>query len=176
MLIIRGIFLILLSIYSLKYFSLGVLDYESMDFLHQINLGFHEWGHFIMIPFWDFLHILGGSLFQCLTPMIFALYFYFKENARFSTAMCLWWMGENFTDVAIYIADARTRSLPLIGDMWPESHDWYNLLSMMDMLQYDDAIALISHYTGMMIMFWAIIWGIKIIVKEHIEWITRRSI
>ncbi len=42
MLIIRGIFLILLSIYSLKYFSLGVLDYESMDFLHQINLGFHE--------------------------------------------------------------------------------------------------------------------------------------
>ena len=77
-------------------------------------------------------------------------------------------MGQNFTDVAIYIADARTRSLPLIGDMWVESHDWYNLLSMMNVLKYDDTIALISHYTGMIIMISAIIWWIRIIVREYL--------
>ncbi len=77
-------------------------------------------------------------------------------------------MGENFTDVAIYIADARTRSLPLIGDMWPESHDWYNLLSMMDMLRYDDVIALTSHWIGMIIMLGAIIWAVRIIVREYL--------
>lgn len=168
MYLFHALFLILLSIYSIKFFSVWVLDYESMDFLHAINLGFHEGGHLIMIPFWDFLHILGGSLFQCLTPLIFAGYFYYKEQAQFSTAICLWWMGENFTDVAIYIADARTRSLPLIGDMWPESHDWYNLLSMMDMLRYDDVIALTSHWIGMIIMLGAIIWAVRIIVREYL--------
>lgn len=85
-------------------------------------------------------------------------------------------MGQNFTDVAIYIYDARTRSLPLINDMWPESHDWYNLLSMMDMLKYDDAIALTSHYLGMAIMLGAIIWAVRIIVKEYVEWDQKKHI
>ncbi len=78
-------------------------------------------------------------------------------------------MGQNFTDVAIYIADARTRSLPLIGDMWPESHDWYNLLTMMHMLKYDDGIALTSHYIGMAIMLGAIIWWVRMIMREYFE-------
>ncbi len=169
MYLFHSIFLIILSIYSLKFFSLWVLDYESMGFMHLVNTGFHEGGHLIMIPFWSFLHILGGSVFQCLTPLIFAWIFYYRESNKFATMFCLWWMGQNFTDVAIYIADARTRSLPLISDMWPESHDWYNLLSMMDMLRYDDAIALTSHSIGMAIMLGAIIWWVRIIVREYID-------
>ncbi len=39
----------------------------------------------------------------------------------------------------------------------------------MDMLRYDDAIALTSHYFGMAIMLGAIIWWVRMIVREYID-------
>ena len=62
------------------------------------------------------------------------------------------------TDVALYISDASARSLPLIGGMSEEAHDWGNLLTMMDMLEYDHALGLIVHYGGMGLMALALLW------------------
>lgn len=70
-------------------------------------------------------------------PIIVIYAFLFHESNPFGASVGLWWLGQNLTDVALYISDAGARSLPLIGGMSEDAHDWGNLLTMMDMLEYD---------------------------------------
>lgn len=113
--------------------------------------------------------ILGGSLFQCLLPAILTVVFIRQENPSiYGAIFALWWTGQNMTDVALYISDASARSLPLIGGMSEEAHDWGNLLTMMDILKYDHVLALIVHYGGMGLMVLAFLWGTKIIIEDFV--------
>ena len=157
---IRTIFYVLLCIYSLQFFTFDVNADVMNAFIHGPNLIFHEAGHVIFWFFGDFIRILGGSLFQCLLPFLLALVFFIKEEDGFAAAVCFWWFGQNLTDVALYISDARARSLPLIGGMSEDAHDWGNLLTMTNTLQYDHTFAILTHYTGMIVMLFALIyWG-----------------
>jgi hypothetical protein len=126
--IVRSIFLILVAIYSIQFFTFGINDSVMYSFLHGPNLIFHEAGHVIFMPFWEFIGILGWTLGQCLMPIIVGFVFFFKESNPFWASIALWWLGQNLTDVALYISDAWARSLPLIGGMSEEAHDWGNLL------------------------------------------------
>lgn len=114
--------------------------------------------------------ILGGSLFQCLLPasLIF-VFLYQDQKSLIGAQFALWWTGQNMTDVALYISDASTRSLPLLGGMGEEAHDWGNLLSMMNLLQYDSIISLWVHYAGIFLMIFACIWGIRSIIHDLIH-------
>lgn len=156
---IRTVFLVLLTWYSLRFFSFDVNDNVMEAFIHGPNLIFHEAGHVIFSPFGEFLTILGGSLFQCILPFSLALVFLLRESNAFAASICLWWTGQNLTDVALYISDARARSLPLIGGMGTEAHDWGNLLTMTNLLSYDHTFALMAHYSGMILMLAGILWG-----------------
>ncbi len=84
--------------------------------------------------------------------------FLFREEDPFAASITLWWLGQNFTDVALYISDAGARALPLIGGMSEEAHDWGNLLTMMDMVEYDFVLGIMTHYIGMIIMIVALAW------------------
>ncbi len=68
-------------------------------------------------------------------------------------------MGQNLTDVALYISDAWARSLPLIWGMSEDAHDWWNLLDMMNLTKYDFAFGITTHYIGMIVMIFAFLWG-----------------
>jgi hypothetical protein len=116
-----------------------------------VDFGIHELGHFVFMPFGEFMHILGGSLFQCLVPLI-AIAGFLQIRMYFAAAMCLCWLGLNFFDVATYIADAEMRVLPLAGPgslgvgedtagVLDQGHDWYQLLTRMGQLHNDLAIA-----------------------------------
>lgn len=91
--------------------------------LHGVELGIHETGH-ILMPFGETLHIAGGSLFQFIVPMVFAIAFW-RRGDRFAAAICGWWLAVSAWDVAIYIADARVQELDLVGG---GEHDWGALL------------------------------------------------
>jgi hypothetical protein len=156
---IRLIFWCMVIFYSLQFFTLDVNDGVMDAFIHGPNLIFHEAGHVVFMPVGEFLRILGGSLGQCLMPLIVMLVFLFKEDDPFGASIGLWWLGQNLTDVALYISDAWVRSLPLIGGMSEEAHDWGNLLTMMNLLKYDHLFGLMSHYLGMAIMILALVWG-----------------
>ena len=69
--------------YSLRFFSFGINTAVMNAFLHGPNLIFHEAGHIIFSPFGEFMMILGGSLGQCLMPMIVIYTFLFKEKNAF---------------------------------------------------------------------------------------------
>jgi hypothetical protein len=70
------------------------------------------------------------------------------------------------TDVALYISDASARSLPLIGGMSEDAHDWGNLLTMLDLLDSDATIALSVHWMGLFLMIFAFFWGAQSILKD----------
>lgn len=165
--LIRVLCWILLIYYSLQFFTLGINTEVMNSFMHGPNLIFHEAGHVIFSPFWDFIWILGGSLGQCLMPMIVIYVFLFRENNPFGASIWLWWLGQNLTDVALYISDASARSLPLIGGMSEEAHDWGNLLTMTGFLRYDFAFGIITHYIGMILMILAIIWWYRIHMNTY---------
>lgn len=143
------------------YFISAGVDWEKIggSFMHNINLPFHEFGHILFMPLGNFMMILGGSLFQVLLPFALTLVFVLKQKDTFAGSITLWWCGQSFIDVSPYIADAQYRALPLVGGGGEESHDWGNLLTMMNVLEYTQTIAKTSFAIGTLIIIAALLWG-----------------
>lgn len=118
----------------------------ALRFLHGVNLIFHEAGHTLFLFFGQFLHILGGSAFQVIVPAVCAGAF-LLHSQRASFAVALFWTGESVTDVAIYMADARARALPLLGGDGV-MHDWNYLLSALGLLDWTRALAGLTFGVG----------------------------
>jgi len=134
------------------------------SFLHLVNLPFHEAGHIIFMPFGEFTASLGGTLGQLLVPLLCMGAFLFHRFDNFGAAVCFWWFGENFLDIAPYINDARSGTLPLIGGNTGQSapygfHDWEYLLTETGLLGYDQEIARASAFAGTLIMAMALLWA-----------------
>jgi len=130
-------------------------------FLHLVNLPFHEAGHLFFSPFGDFMHSLGGSLGQCLMPLLCMVAFLRQSQGQFGAAVCLWWFGENLLDIAPYMDDARSLSLPLLGGNVGHAspygfHDWEYLLSESGLLRFDHTLAVLTHVGGSMLMIAAL--------------------
>lgn len=151
------------------YFTWHGVDWEIIggSFLHNINLAFHEFGHVFFAPFGEFMMILGGSLFQVLLPftLVFAFSLYQRDN--FGASVMLWWCGQSFVDVAPYIRDGIYRSLPLVGGGGEESHDWGNLLRMMDAVEQAPRYGNISFGIGCSIMLMALVWGALLLHRQY---------
>lgn len=127
-----------------------------------INLGFHELGHYVFRPFGRFLHIFGATILQCVMPII-AGWFLLRQRDYFGVAFCIGWLSTNFSGVAIYMADAQTRTLPLvapgIGRVDANMHDWWNLLRMVGMLEHAETLASILKFIAAVTMAAALWFG-----------------
>jgi len=153
----------------LIWFSWGLIpaslasNAAGQSFLHLINLPFHEAGHIVFRPFGAVVTSLGGSLGQLLMPLVCLTVLWFKTRDAFGAGACGWWFGENFLDMAPYINDARSRSLPLLGGNYGETspygfHDWEFILGETGLLRFDHTFASIAHVSGSIVMIGAIIW------------------
>jgi len=124
-----------------------------------LNLGVHELGHVIFMPFGKFLYFLGGSLTQCLVPVLGMINFY-KQRDFFAIAICFGWLSTNFFEVATYVADAKAQSLPLVGfGLEPPIHDWHYLLGRMNLINQCQQIAGILRLFAVVFMFICFILG-----------------
>jgi hypothetical protein len=119
-----------------------------LRFIHGIDLIIHEAGHVFFLFFGQFLHMLGGSLLQVAMPALFAGYFLWQRQPA-SFAVMLFWMGESMTDVAIYMADARTMALPLLGG---GHHDWNYLLGTLGLLEAATFLASLTYGLGLLVI------------------------
>jgi hypothetical protein len=142
------------------YFILHGIDAEvqGASFLHGVNLAFHEYGHVMFSPFGEFWMYLGGSLFQILLPWLPLLYFMVWQRDNFAASLMLWWSGQNFLDVAPYIADAPVRALPLLGQD-PNAHDWWNMLLMTQSLDAAGMLATLCFASGVGVLLLSNLWG-----------------
>ena len=109
------------------------------DLFKGLNLGFHEMGHVIFSPLGEFMAVAGGSIFQCLVPLLSTLMFV-RQRDYFGIAVCFGWLSTNLFDVAIYAGDARALALPLVTPFKGGEetiHDWNYILDRLNMMQYD---------------------------------------
>ncbi|MFN8672893.1 MAG: hypothetical protein U0457_12530 [Candidatus Sericytochromatia bacterium] len=154
----------------LAYFTYIVITkkLETIDaFIHNIDLPIHEFGH----VFFNMLFMgnptmmsMGGNAFQFIFPCVLAGAFYFRKDL-FGGGFCTLWAGETLIDASYYISDARTRDLPLItGD--PDTHDWFNVLSDLNIIQYDTLLGKIVFFFGAVLMIIGLIIAFYQVNKE----------
>ena len=155
----RAFLFVVFTVWGLWFISTnGSWQDIGSSFLHNINLAFHEFGHVLFRPLGDFMSILGGSLFQVMMPLIVMIAF-IRQGDNFEAAIMLWWTGQNFIDVSPYIADGQYRGLPLIMGMGEEAHDWGNLLTMMNKVEYAYVYGKFSFYLGSVIILIGLAWA-----------------
>ena len=152
-----------------------------------LDFGIHELGHILFSPFGDFMHILGGSLFQCLFPLLWLAGF-LQKKYYFAASLCFCWLGLNLFDVATYVADARARLLPLsvgLGGLgmdptdsdaaYDHAHDWYQILSRTHHLNSDLAIAHGLRVAAVVVFLIGLALGAILLTQMFVSSIQRRS-
>lgn len=143
-----------------------------------LDLGIHELGHIIFSPFGQFIYIAGGSLFQCIFPLM-GVIGCLQKRWYFGASMCWCWFGLNLFDVAAYAGDARARLLPLTtgfagiaeqgsDEAYDKAHDWYQLLSRTHHLNLDHTIEHLLRVAGTVSMLFGMGLGVFLIITMMI--------
>jgi hypothetical protein len=145
-------------------------NYAGESFLHNINLPFHEAGHVVFRPLGRFLTVLGGTIGQLLIPLICAYALLVHTRDAFGASVGLWWVAENFMDIAPYVNDARAGELMLVGGVTGKDvegyHDWENILTSLGWLPYDHRIAHAVQQLGIVLMLFALLWGGAVLYRQ----------
>jgi len=105
-------------------------------------------------------------------PLICLAVFLIKTRDTFAASFALWWTGENFMDLAPYIDDARSLTLPLLGGNTGQTspygfHDWEFILKETNLLRYDHVLANLAYSLGTVLMICAFAWGGYILFKQY---------
>lgn len=169
----RCLLLPIFLVWSWLLISPSIADNATGDsFLHAVNLPFHEAGHVIFRPFGQFIASLGGTLGQLLMPSICMIALLLKTRDPYGAALALWWLGENFLDIAPYINDARAGQLPLLGGNFGHSspygfHDWEYLLTESGLINRDHTLAKLAFLTGTLLMVGALLCCGYLLIKQR---------
>ena len=140
---------------ALLLYGVAILRAGEFAAIDNLNLPIHETGHIVFGMFGELITALGGSLFQVIVPVIFVGYF-LRRREQYAASVALWWVAENLWYVATYVADAQEQALPLVGG---GEHDWAFILAELDVLRYDDRIAAMIRFVGIVLFGIAILWG-----------------
>ena len=132
----------------------ALTNQDGFLFLDHVNLVFHEFGHIFFGLFGGMIGIWGGTLMQLGVPLGILGYFFMKREAA-GVFFCAFWFGENMLNIAVYVHDARTLALPLVGG---GEHDWNIILGKLHMLRHDRYIAAVLKALGWLIMLASIVW------------------
>ncbi|HTR82310.1 MAG TPA: hypothetical protein VMM58_11830 [Bacteroidota bacterium] len=125
---------------------------------HLFILYIHEAGHFFFRMFGEDLYILGGTIMQVLVPFVWFLVARREESALAPVAV--FFTGFSMVDASIYIRDAETRLLPLLGHH--SKHDWATFLGRHDMLDWGVPLGDVFFFGGLIASLGAIVWGVTL--------------
>ena len=147
-----------LALYGLRL----LMHPEAGSLMDSVDLPIHETGHLVFAPFGEFLQFLGGTLFQLIMPTAFVVYFAHRRDAH-AASVALWWVAQNFWNISVYIADARSENLPLVGG---GEHDWAFLLTRLGWLKFDHVIARDAWFLGVLAYIVAIVGGLLVLANK----------
>lgn len=142
------------TVAAVAFMIYALADTDGFLFLDYVNLPFHEFGHLFFGIFGDMAGVWGGTLMQMGIPAGILLYFLVKKETG-GVFFSAFWLGENLLNIAVYISDARTLALPLVGG---GEHDWNIILGHFRMLTHDHAIAGAVKLSGWLIMTASTVW------------------
>ena len=114
---------------------------------------------------------LGGTLGQLLIPIVCLSVFLIKTRDPFGASISLWWLGENFMDIAPYMNDARNQQLMLLGGVTGREadygyHDWEFILNEVGLLRYDRILAHLTYDLGRIVMLISFAWVGYLLYKQ----------
>jgi hypothetical protein len=133
-----------------------------------LNLGIHELGHFLWAPLGQTWAILGGSLTQCLAPVLVGALFY-RQRDFFAVAIAFCWLGTNLFGVATYAADALTQQLTLVSPVGGDPiHDWGFLLTRWQKLSKAAEIGAAFRTAGSAAMLIGLAGGTWLLWRMHV--------
>jgi len=112
------------------------------------------WGHTLMV--------LGGTLLELIVPLACAAYFFFQRQS-YGATFCSFWFFENFLYIGVYMSDARTASLPLIGG---DESDWTILFTQWRVLVHDTQIAHVTRTLGWLGMLASLAWFTRLSCRK----------
>jgi hypothetical protein len=130
-------------------------DPAEYRWLDSLDLAIHETGHLVFAFGGELLTLLGGTLFQLLVPAAFVLALW-RQGDRHGATVPLWWLGQNCWNISVYVKDARTEALPLVGG---GEHDWALILGTLGWLERDQVLGGAVFLVGLLLYGAAIILG-----------------
>ena len=143
-----------------------LLDPTVFRLIDNVDLAIHEAGHVFFGPFGEFIGFLGGTLMQLIVPVTFLGYFLYRRD-QYAASVLLWWVGQNLWNISVYIKDARSMELPLVGG---GVHDWRVILGEMGHLPRDQEIGQTVYVVGVLCYLGSIGWGIMtVIFNRYVE-------
>ena len=142
---------VLLAIYGV----IIVLNPDEFRLIDSVDLAIHETGHLVFGFFGEFLGFLGGTLFQLIVPLTFFGYFLFHGD-RFAASVVVWWVAQNLWNISVYMKDARSQLLPLVGG---GEHDWAYLFGRLGWLGRDQAIGQSVFGLGVLVFVFSVVWS-----------------
>jgi len=128
-----------------------------------VNLFIHEAGHFFSRVFGQWMHMIGGSVFQVIVPAVLAIVT-FRQSPSHAT-LPLFWTGESMVNLSVYVADAPYKQLKLIAKGL--IHDWNWLLS--DNLEASGPLSTVVFGLGILLCVAAIGGGIYFATQTYRE-------
>lgn len=148
--------------------------YRTSNIINAIDFGIHELGHFLFIFLGEFMTIAGGSIMQILFPVVW-MGIAIQRKWYFAAGLCLVWVGLSIIDVSVYAADAEVRLLPLVsmGGDYDSAHDWYQLLTRLDVLDQTNQIAAFIRNTGILAVIIGLMWSGLLMVSMFIDSMRR---
>jgi hypothetical protein len=154
---VKLVFAVLMAVYGM----LCAKDLPEAGMLDRVNLVAHEAGHLLFSWFGEFIQVIGGTLGQLFVPAAFVVYFYFRQEL-FSSAVALFWTGQNFFGISVYIKDAQAMDLPLVsvGGGDDTIHDWNYILSKLGILRHDQGLGHTAVVIGVIIMILSVVWAV----------------
>ncbi|MBL0166661.1 MAG: hypothetical protein IPP85_05655 [Propionivibrio sp.] len=162
--------LIFIAVWGWRLIGMDYRDGEiGGSFMHNILLPIHEAGHVLFLPFGEFLTILGGSFFQLALPLGLAIAFVLRNRDNFAAAVCLWWFGASFLDLAPYVYDALDPQLIMLGGHTGEEgpHDWIYLLERFGQLQNAPVWGFVVHKLGALTISAGVAWAAFLLWQQR---------
>ncbi|MCB8944074.1 MAG: hypothetical protein H6658_09995 [Ardenticatenaceae bacterium] len=127
--------------------------------LQFLDFGLHELGHLGLGILGQFISILGGTLGQLFLPTA-VLISTLRRGQPVLVSFPIFWIGENLTNIATYMADAQAQALPLVSPlafMGEPIHDWHYILSTLHLLWADKLLSAIVFGLGVLLLAYAIV-------------------
>lgn len=166
----RAALLAALIVYGVKLAAMDVPSWEmASSLMHMPMVPIHEFGHLLFRPFGEFMHNLGGSLFQAGLPLVFGGIFLVKNRDPFSAAVMLWWSAVAVMDIAPYMYDAQMPQHILLTGRTGDTgaHDFIDVLGDLGLLLRAQAVARITHGFGVAMLIASFAWAGWMVWKQY---------
>jgi hypothetical protein len=154
----RFAFIAWLIFYAFVFYEL-VSDGAFPKYMDLVFIPVHEGGHLLFGWFGQFIAVAGGTFLQLAAPAMLAIYFAFRRQPQ-GVTFCVFFLFQQFSPIATYMADARAQELPLltVGSGDDVIHDWNYLFGKLGLLAHDTQIAAAMRVIGWLGMISIVAW------------------